>query len=683
MNLEVRVAEALGPAGPLSKHLPGYRPREAQLAMAEAVARTLSQGGALAVEAGTGVGKTFAYLAPALLSGERALISTATKALQDQLYVRDIPQLCGLLGLSPRVALLKGRSSYLCLHRMGEARQAAELPDKALTELAQIELWAHATSSGDLAELSHLDEGSPLLPLVSSTRENCLGARCPQANICHVNQARRQAMAAELVVVNHHLFFADLQVRDSGVAELLPTVRTVVFDEAHQLNEVGVQFLGTQFSTGQIGRLAADLGRQTLQHARGFGPWAACIAELEQSVTLLSDALLRHGLQGKLEFSQLGQIPGTAHESADGWQQGLQKMHAALMQSHHFLLPVAELAPDLNALCERAAMLATALQLFLEPAPVGHVRWAEAGPRQLRLVQSPLNIAQAMQTRVLGDLALAKGQGAGTGKSWVFTSATLGHDAQLSWFVQSCGLEGATVLRVHSPFHYATQAALYVPPDIPRPQTPGHSEAVAELALHGARILGGRTLVLTTTLRALREVSAALQRELHSGERIDVLEQGKLPKRVLLERMALAAEQGQRACVLVASASFWEGIDLSGTALQLLVIDKLPFAAPDDPLQHARDQQARAEGRNPFRSLHLPQAAVALRQGAGRLIRRETDRGVLVVCDTRLLQMAYGRTLLKALPPMRQLLDYGDYTQALRQITTVSTRDPLESSAPW
>lgn len=668
MDLARCVAEALGPEGPLARKLPDYRAREGQLEMAAAVARTLGQGGVLVVEAGTGVGKTFAYLAPAILSGERVLVSTATKALQDQLFGRDIPQLCALLGRKPRLALLKGRGSYLCLHRMGQARQASTLTDSALSELAQIETWAHATRSGDLAELSQLEEGSPLLPLVSSTRENCLGARCPQASACHVSLARREAMAAELVVVNHHLFFADLQVRDSGVAELLPAVRTVVFDEAHQLNEVGVQFLGSQFSTGQISRLAADLGRQTLQHARGFGPWAECIAALESSVTQLSAALVQQGLQGKFD-------PGQAE--AGFWHQGLQGMHAALQQTQQALLPVAEVAPDLQALCERSAQLAGQLQMFLEPAPQGQVRWAESGPRQLRLVQSPLDIAQTMQQRVLGDLRGA------TDRSWVFTSATLGHDEALSWFVQGCGLQGASVLRVPSPFDYASQAALYIPPDIPRPQAAGHSQAVAELALQGARLLGGRTLVLTTTLRALREVSAAMQESLYASDRIDVLEQGRLPKRVLLQRLAAAAGEGQRACVLVASASFWEGIDLPGTALQLLVIDKLPFAAPDEPLLRAREEQARAAGQNPFRSLHLPQAAVALRQGAGRLIRRESDRGVLVVCDTRLLQMGYGKTLLAALPPMKRLRDYGDYAQALRALTTVSTRDPQESSPPW
>ncbi len=677
--LASQVRQAFAADGALARAADEFRERAGQTRMALAVARTIEDGGALVVEAGTGVGKTFSYLVPALLSGERVLLSTATKALQDQLFGRDLPRLVEALGLPLRTALLKGRASYLCLHRLGLAREDAVLPERgALRTLAAIEQWAQATRTGDLAELPALDERSPLIPLVTSTRENCLGAQCPQFRACHVNLARREALAADVVVINHHLFFADLAVRESGMAELLPTVRAVVFDEAHQLNEIGVQFLGVQVGTGQVLDFARDVLAAGLQHARGLVDWQQLVATLERAARDLRLVAGRQWPGGKLRWT------GAAPEglAAQPWQDALEALRDAFEQAAESLDTVSELAPDFVRLHERAGQLAERAGQFAAPCVATSVRWVDVGT-QLRLVESPLDIAHAMRTRVLGlDDAAAAPEDAG-GRAWIFTSATLGDDAGLRWFTEPCGLREAEVLRVESPFDYARQAALHVPATLPRPSDPSHSAEVARLAARGARALGGRTLVLTTTLRALRSIAEALreafaqdQDQEEPGGRIEVLEQGQLPKRVLMERFREAAGEGRAGCVLVASASFWEGFDVPGDALQLVVIDKLPFPPPNDPLVEARGRRLESEGRNPFRDYFLPEAAVALKQGAGRLIRRESDRGILVVCDSRLLAMSYGRRLLAALPPMRRLERAADFDAALAAlVTTPSTTD--------
>jgi len=662
MDWQSRVEQAFGPHGALARAIPGYRSRDGQLQMAHAVAEVLQGGGVLVVEAGTGVGKTFAYLLPVLLSGRRVLVSTATKALQDQLFGRDIPFLRSLLGLPLRVALLKGRSSYLCLHRMEQARQLPEAAGRldapgALSQLARVEDWSHSTQSGDLAEVEALEEGSPLLPLLSSTRDNCLGQRCPQASACFVNRARREALAADLVVVNHHLFFADLNVRESGVAELLPSVHAVVFDEAHQLNEIGVQFLGRQLSTGQLGNLARDVQTQALLHARGLAPWVDLAGALERATEALRQRFPAADRAERVPWQAVG----------TRWAELLHEVAQALQLLQTALGMVAEMAPELQLLLQRCQELLLQLQLFQEPLPKDAVRWLELG-RQVRMLQSPLDVSEAMRSRVLGP-AQEGGQ-----KSLVFTSATLGHDAELSWVVDSCGLAGARVLRVPSPFDYAEQAALYIPSGFPAPSDAGHSEAVARLALQGAQRLGGRTLVLTTTLRAMRSIGDSLLRLQQPGA-LQVLVQGAAPKRELLQRFVQAAGAGQGGAILVASASFWEGIDMPQDALQLLVIDKLPFTPPDEPVLQARAKALEAEGKSPFKQLFLPQAAVALRQGAGRLIRRESDHGVLVVCDVRLRQMGYGRQLVAAMPAMRRLESVADWEAALQALTRPSTRD--------
>ena len=724
-----RVAETLSSHGALAQAVPGFQPRAGQTDMATAVCQTLEQGGQLVVEAGTGVGKTYAYLVPVLLSGQRALVSTATKALQDQLFSRDIPRLVDVLGLPIRVALLKGRSNYLCLHRMEQARHSAESAQPgAQRALAKIESWAQSTRTGDMAELTGLDERSSLWPLVTSTRDNCLGSSCPRYRACHVNLARKEAMASDVVVINHHLFFADMAVRESGVAELLPTVRVTVFDEAHQLNEIGVNFLGQQLSTIQLLELSRDVLATGLQLARGLVDWHALTDRLEKSSRDLRLAAGMHRGAVRLRWTETW--PEGVEAAA--WTDALQQLQQALAQLQSGLDTVVELAPDFQRLLERSRELGQKAALFSTPPDTEGVRWAEVSA-QLRLVQSPLDIAQAFSAltkavpvpqpadaggafeaddeamdpdslealmagdprhapeprgaawglRGAGDGAdagtgvgggVAGGVGAGVGqRAWIFTSATLGDEPSLRWFTEPCGLTSAQVMQVTSPFDYAQQAALYVPEHLPKPGDPGHAGHVAQLVVEAVQLLGGRTLVLTTTLNAMRAIGEYLQTRLDPASNVEVLVQGQSPKRRLMERFREGAGPGRSGCVLVASASFWEGFDVPGEALQLVVIDKLPFPPPGDPLFEARSQRVTRQGRSAFADHALPEAAVTLKQGAGRLIRSETDRGVLVVCDTRLATMPYGRRLVRGLPDMRRLSSHAEFLSTLRQLTTDAT----------
>lgn len=679
MALVEMVQEVFAPGGVLARADTHFQPREGQTQMAMAVAHTIETGGALVVEAGTGVGKTFSYLVPALLSGERVLLSTATKALQDQLFARDLPRLAQTLGLPVRMALLKGRASYLCLYRMELARQDVSAREPGVARvLAKVESWSHGTRSGDLAELTGLDERSPVIPLVTSTRENCLGSQCPRFRECHVHLARREALAADIVVINHHLFFADVAVRESGMAELLPSVRVVVFDEAHQINETGVQFLGLTLSTGQLMDFGRDLLAAGLQHARGLADWTGLASQVDLSARDLR--LAAGDMRGSAKLRWTDETPESVRP--DEWQAALRRVALACAQAQEALDTVSEIAPDFMRLYERGTELLARLAHFSGPGNPDAVRWVDVGP-QLRLTESPLDIAEAMRTRLLATPAEPVGDdgwpgepAAGPGRAWVFTSATLGDDEQLSWFTERAGLQDAQILRVASPFDYGAQAALYVPRHLPSPADPSHSKALARWVGEAAAQLGGRTLVLTTTLKALRTIGDALKAQFAGSAALEVLVQGEWPKRRLMERFREGSEHGQQGCMLVASATFWEGFDVPGDALQLVVIDKLPFPPPGDPLVEARTQRIEKSGGKAFKSYALPEAAVALKQGAGRLIRRESDQGILVVGDTRLVTMGYGKRLLAALPPMRRLESEPEFEAALQALTRASTTAP-------
>jgi ATP-dependent DNA helicase DinG len=670
--------------GVLAQSTPHFKPRSGQTEMAMAVAETISNGGELVVEAGTGVGKTFAYLVPVLLSGQRALVSTATKALQDQLFSRDIPNLVEVLKLPIRVALLKGRGSYLCTLRLSQARQSIDASLKIHAHaLSKIETWSHSTRTGDLSELSGLDDRSPVIPLVTSTRDNCLGSPCPNFKSCHVNLARKDAMAADVVVINHHLFFADLNVRETGMAELLPSVQTVVFDEAHQLNEIGINFLGRHLSTSQLLELTRDILGAGIQMARGLVDWTLICNVMEKATRDLR-LTAQHARPGsRLRWAE--PIPDDIETAS--WLTAMAQLQVALNAAQTAVDTVSEIAPDFVRLHERINMQLALIDHFQEACAEGSVRWLEVGS-QLRLVESPLDISMAVQSLMLNrtpeelhkisshENSVSTDSNTSS-RSWIFTSATLGEDEQMKWFTEPCGLSHAQKLRVASPFDYESKSAIYVPKSMPKPNDATHTRAVAAWVEKYARQLGGRTLVLTTTLNAMRTIGEALTAALGQTGELEVLVQGQGPKRRLMERFREGAEQGGMGCILVASASFWEGFDVPGDALQLVVIDKLPFPPPNDPLVEARSQRLESLGKSSFSDYSLPEAAVALTQGAGRLIRSENDRGLLVVCDPRLTGMSYGKRLMSSLPPMRRIENELDFEAAVLELTKTSTMNPI------
>jgi ATP-dependent DNA helicase DinG len=648
------VLRALSADGPIAREDDAYLERDGQLLMAAAVARAIEERGSLVVEAGTGTGKTFAYLVPLLLAGRRALVSTATKNLQDQLFYRDLPRLVETLAVPLKIALLKGRSSYLCPYRMERARSEATFADRlAIRALARIETWAQSTVSGDLSELEGLDERSEVIPLVTSTRENCLGSECPKFAVCPVMKARREAMAADVVVVNHHLFFADMALREGGVAELLPSVDVAVFDEAHQMVDIGVQFLGQTLATGQAIDLARDLVGSGLQQARGLAPWTELAAKLE----LLARELRLAAAGPRAHSTGAGSIAGTRRPWEQVEAEGLLPDALAALAAHGATLaetlePLQEIGPDFTKLRGRCEALREQCKRFQGAAAEGQVRWVDLTTHQARLVESPLDIGVPLSQ-----------QREAVPRAWIFTSATLGDDDALSWFSEPTGLGDAVKLRVDSPFDYEANSRVYVPPRFAAPADAHHAESVGRAAAHCAAALRGRTFVLTTTLRAMRSAAEALEAELRKlGVTLEVLVQGTLPKRAMLERFARGDS------VLVGSQSFWEGIDVPGDALQCVLIDKLPFPPPNDPLIEARVKRLQAQGRDAFNDCFVAEAAVSLKQGAGRLIRTESDRGLLVICDSRLRTARYGKRLLAALPPMQQLEDGAQALDWLREL---------------
>ena len=605
--------------------------------MAQAVAAAIAGGEPLLAEAGTGTGKTFAYLVPALLYGGKVVVSTGTKTLQDQLFERDLPLVRDALAVPATLALLKGRSNYVCLHHLERTQREGLLHAREdARHLARIAQFARATSRGDRAELAGVPETASIWPLVTSTRDNCLGSKCAFFDECFVMRARHEALDADVVVVNHHLFFADVALRDEGLAELLPACNTVILDEAHQLPETATMFFGEQTASGALTELARDaelLARTEVRDVPGLPDAAAG----------LLPALRRLRLA-------LGDAPGRATRAAvatrPDFGAALGVLAAALDRLHTELAAQAERSEDLAAIARRAGEAAQRLARWRADASADEgengeqwVRWVDIGVQGFQLHASPLSVADVFRRQV----------DAGA-KSWILTSATLSVAGDFSHYADQLGLGDATTGSWESPFDYANQALLYVPRGLPLPNTPEHTCAVVDLALPVLKSSRGRAFMLFTTLRALgaarERLAEAIARE---ALELVLLVQGDMSKSELLARFRSTDN-----AVLLGSASFWEGVDVAGDALSVVVIDKLPFAPPDDPLLAARLAKLTAAGRNPFIEWQLPQAAISLKQGAGRLIRAETDRGVLMLCDPRLVDRAWGRRIWQSLPPMRR-----------------------------
>jgi ATP-dependent DNA helicase DinG len=621
-------SDLLGPDGPFAREVPGFAPRAAQQAMAAAVEEAIAERQMLVAEAGTGTGKTYAYLVPALMSGKRVIVSTGTKTLQDQLFHRDLPQVRSVLGARLAAALLKGRANYLCLHRLEQAHKDGRHPSREqAADVQAIHAWSKRTQSGDRAELAAIPEDSPLWPRVTSTTENCLGTECPMYADCFVVKARRAAQDADLVVVNHHLLFADLAIKQEGFGEILPGAHAFILDEAHQVPELAGQFFSVTLSARQLTELAGDAQSE----CAGV---SGALALLQPLVDALNAAVRRLRLA-------LDRFPAKAAflvaEHDDGVRRELAALREALGALAETLLAHAERSRGLASVAERAGEQCARLDHLTDGSARDAVHWYELSAHGFAFHATPLDISKPLRELRANSRA-----------SWIFTSATLSVAGRFTHFSRQLGLDDPVELGLESPFDYARQALAYLPRGLPEPSAPDYVDRVVDAVVPVLEASRGRAFLLFTSHRALRRAAELLPARVA----FPLFVQGTAPRNRLLEAFR-ASGNG----VLLGAASFWEGVDVVGEALSLVVIDKLPFAAPDDPVLVARLDALREAGANPFADWQVPNAVIALKQGAGRLIRDIHDRGVLMLCDPRLTGRGYGRLFLASLPPLPRTHD--------------------------
>ncbi|MCC7600879.1 ATP-dependent DNA helicase [Janthinobacterium sp. FW305-129] len=643
------IERLFGAGGPLGPAVGSYKPRRSQTEMAKAIASAIDSQTTLIAEAGTGTGKTFAYLVPALMWGGKTIVSTGTKNLQDQLFLRDIPTVRAALQAPVSVALLKGRSNYVCHYHLERTLQNGRMTSRDdVGHLREISRFIKMTSSGDKAELAKVPENAMIWNLVTSTRDTCMGAECQYYQDCFVMKARKEAQQADVVVVNHHLFFADVALKDTGVAELLPSANTIIFDEAHQLPDTATLFFGNTVSTSQILELCRDVLAEGLAHARGID-WAKTVTVVEKAardlrLTFPQD-IVRLSLPQIAPSSDFFPALDTLKDELDGM--------VAVLETQ------AERAETLEQCRVRGVELAQQLSgwKFDPKAKVAAgeeaVFWVEAFSSSLQLHKTPLSIAPIFNN-----------QREGTPRSWIFTSATLAVKNDFKHFSEQMGLTGEPSHTWPSPFDYGQQGLLFVPQNLPQPNSLGYTDAVIDCALPIIEAAGGRTFFLCTTLRAVKRAAERLADEFRQrGLNFPLFVQGEKGRTELLDQFR-AAGNG----VLIGSQSFWEGVDVRGDALSLVIIDKLPFAPPDDPVLAARIEVMEKQGKNGFMHHSLPEAIINLKQGAGRLIRDEGDRGVLMICDPRLISKPYGKRIWQSLPPFKRTRDTAEVVEFFRNL---------------
>ncbi|MEH8017945.1 ATP-dependent DNA helicase [Rheinheimera muenzenbergensis] len=634
-----QVASAFAPGGALAAHIAGFNARDAQLQMAQAVADVIETPGALVVEAGTGTGKTYAYLVPALLSGKKVVLSTGTKNLQEQLYFRDLPKVVKALASPLQLALLKGRSNYLCLFRLEQHYNHVPVQDEQLIQdLSLIKKWSAETQSGDIGELSYISEDSKALPYVTSTTDNCLGKDCPVYEDCHLLKARKKAQAADLVVVNHHLFFADLALKDTGFGELLPQMDVIIFDEAHQLPDIASDYFGENISSRILLELCRDID-------------VACKTELRDHPQLAktADKVTQLIKDWRLQFApEPGRGNWREQYQKPGMQQALNRVVEAIDMLYLVMKSSLGRSDLVDNAFERLALAKARLQKLTDMQQTGVSLWFETSRLHVNLHLTPLSIADKFRAIV-----------AEHERSWVFTSATLSVNNGFSHYTAQMGLNNAKTLLLESPFSYAEQALLCVPRYLSEPHEQAMAGQLLQIALRLIEANNGRCFFLFTSHRMLKLVA----QQLPDLIRQPVLVQGSTGKRLLLEQFVKLDN-----AVLLGTGSFWEGVDVRGDTLSCVIIDKLPFASPDEPLLQARSEDCSRRGLDPFAEVQLPQAVITLKQGVGRLIRDVSDRGVMVICDNRLVTKPYGEVFLTSLPPMRRTRSLDEAVHFLRKM---------------
>ena len=622
--------------GALADAIQGFSERKEQLEMALAIEDAIQNNKQLIAEAGTGTGKTFAYLVPALLSGGKVIISTGTKTLQDQLFNRDLPNVRDALKVPVTVAMLKGRANYVCHYHLEAATQSGRFASREDAKYVHlIKNFAENSKTGDKAELTEVPENATIWMNVTSTRDNCLGQDCNYYKECFVMEARKKALAADVIVVNHHLFFADVMLRDEGVAELLPSANTVIFDEAHQLPEVAGLFFGEDISTSQLIELCRDSLTAHLTLAKD------CVA-LGEMIPKLEKACKDFRLVFQYEGSRL---PVNKALALKNFEVAFADMQSMLKALNKVLESQAARDPMLEKCWQRGEELNLQLTRWLKAENANLVRWVEVFTQSVQLHATPLSVADSFGKQLNAQP-----------RAWIFTSATLAVKSDFSHYQAQMGLTNAATGYWQSPFDYGLQALLYAPAGMPDPNSSGYAAAVAAVSLPVIQASRGRAFVLCTSLRAMREVHALLKDAFgENGMEYPLLLQGESTRTELLDRFRAHGN-----AVLVGSQSFWEGVDVRGEALSVVIIDKLPFAPPDDPVLSARIDKLTADGKNAFMEYQLPYSVITLKQGAGRLIRDETDRGVLVICDPRLITKPYGKRIWQSLPPFKRTKELAD-----------------------
>jgi len=609
--------------GVLSKTLENFHPRPEQIRLAETIDTTIADASVLVAEAGTGTGKTFAYLVPVILSGKKAIISTGTKSLQDQLFHRDLPRLISALGLPVKTALLKGRANYLCLYRLEHHDpDVASFSRVSLKHFQKIQRQHPRTKQGDIAELTDIPADSAVWPMVTSTNDNCLGQDCDFYQKCHVVKARRAALAADLVVVNHHLFFADVKIREEGFGELLPGAEIVVFDEAHQLPEVATQFFGTTLSSRQLYDLAQDISQEVAEQGGDMQNLVDTGHRLVESLSQCRKAL----------GASTGRYPWQQAQNLPDLPAALTEIKTVLTELREQLKVVSERSPGLLACARRVGESIERFDL-LTSTQHHQIQWWENYRQSFALHLTPLSIAKEFKQLMQEP------------RAWIFTSATLAVGDDFSHFQQQCGLEKAATLQCVSPFDYQKQALMYLPRGLPDPKHPRYADALFEATLPVIEAAGGGVFFLFTSYHMMTDMG----RRLRESTELPLFIQGEASSGELLAQFRAHGN-----AILLGTYSFWEGVDVKGEALRCVIIDRLPFENPSDPILQAKLQLLREQGEDPFAKHQIPIAVITLKQGAGRLLRDETDRGVFVMCDPRLCARAYGETFLKSLPKFRK-----------------------------